>query len=126
MRPSRIFLPLTALFLALLGQVTSLVHLGVVRHVVCADHGELVDVVGPAHKDASLPGLHTHDAIDDDDDHCVVAFRGVVVPNVSVSVVAVDPVVVDALDVASVGGAAVSFSSLTVLDRAPKTSPPLT
>lgn len=69
-----------ALGLALVSLLTSMVHLGVVRHERCAEHGELIEVVAAAHDlHAELGDLATTDTLDattvdrDRHDHCSLA-----------------------------------------------------
>ena len=116
-----------ALLLALTAQLTGLVHLGVVRHERCAEHGELIEAAHDDDHDDGDPGEQRgwHAAgSDDDDDHCDLAFR------VAVSV-AVFAAVAHDLEVGVVGvdlqpgvRAAEAIRALDVLTVAPKTSPP--
>lgn len=127
-----------ALLLALTAQLTGLVHLGVVRHERCAEHGELVDVDGDvALRTGDIDALALRspgdartaldsggDSADGDDDHCDVAFR-VGLHRVCFGGVVRDVEAVDvAADVVSGVGDGCAPRARDVLAVAPKTSPP--
>ena len=69
-----------AIALALTALLTSLVHMGAVRHERCAEHGELVEVLGPSvvHQQEPLAASAVT-AVDgsadgtEDHDHCLLA-----------------------------------------------------
>ena len=119
-----------ALLLALLGQGTALVHMGVARHERCAEHNEIVDVRGAGHARPADRDQHSSvAAVEGDgdghgaDDHCFIAFRAAVVPEVELVLDAVDVTTILARAVAGLG-AADGVVPHEILDRAPKTSPP--
>lgn len=106
--------------LALLGQVAGVLHMGVVRHERCDEHGELVergatvavDVDGETHGDAA-----------DRHDHCVVgdapAHRRAEAPTLVVVDLASRP-----LEVARAPVADARAPAVAVFRTAPKGSPP--
>lgn len=115
--------------MALTAQLTGLVHLGVVRHERCAEHGELVEVaIGdsqPEREHSDHDGVYAAGAlVADEDDHCAVAFRVGVHAAAFCGTVS-DVAVADLVGVAgSIGAAAEAEGSLDLLAVAPKTSPP--
>ncbi len=134
----------TALVLALVGQGTALVHMGVVRHERCAEHGELVDVgaagVARAADTAAVDASGSHERTVDvtaavgseeaadhaGDDHCVIAFSISNVPAVDGGVAEVDA---DVVVIAALTDGLLPSDGVVVraiLDVAPKTSPPTT
>lgn len=98
MRPP--FLAL-ALALALIGQLSSLAHLWVVEHQVCAEHGQLVD---------------------EDGEHCVVSLLPAA-PIQAPGLLAIAAPVATALPTPLAAPQRALVHA--VLDVAPKTSPPL-
>ncbi len=118
----------TALLLALVGQGTALLHMGVVRHERCDEHGELVDVFAPRTAEPerqSDAAIGSDSAVHVADDHCVVAFRVAVVTDVDCVIDVANVAAIDARVVAGLA-AADGVVARDVLDVAPKTSPPRT
>lgn len=116
-----------ALLLALTAQFTGLVHLGVVRHERCVEHGELVEVaVGRvAHEAVERDTVFASAAdVDDGDDHCTVAFR-VAVHSESGrgAAFALEPIAPGQKPHAGIAAADAAVS-IPLLAQAPKTSPP--
>lgn len=111
-----------ALALALTAQVSTLVHMGAVRHETCAEHGELVEVEGAVADDhgARSDGSSAGDDADEHD-HCLLATTPAlhsIAPSLAhvVHVAAVDD---------NVSVPAPRVVATTLLRSAPKTSPPL-
>ena len=126
--PRLSLLSVMAFALATVAQLTALVHMGVVRHEICADHGSLVEVVGHhaaeqdhADRDTLFAASHS-----ETDDHCFVAHLAGAVTCVRSSFAPDQPPApsrirsVDPVPLCEVG-----LSSLSVLSVAPKTSPPV-
>ena len=62
-------------FVALASQVGSVAHLAFVRHVQCAEHGEMVELTGAStvdHQDAA-PAVHQDGVQTHGHDHCAIA-----------------------------------------------------
>jgi len=119
-----------ALSLALLcggGPLASVVHLLLVRHVTCVEHGELIDADGkaPARRAASEPGLEVADggAPAHDHDHCVVLAH----PPSSDTAPSVEVAAADAPVATSLAAPAHALGHphpVPLLHLAPKSSPP--
>lgn len=125
-----------AFALAIIALFTSLVHLGVVRHERCAEHGEVIDVaVNTPHADTSLSHdpqtrAQTQDALhslpsgaaDSEHEHCPLATT----PSTPTSTSAVVNVTSIAAPVALVAAPPVRNAVIRdVLIDAPKQGPPL-
>lgn len=97
----RTILPALALVLAMTGQLSSLVHLWVVKHSICPEHGQLVD---------------------EDGEHCLVSLLPAA-PASAPALEARDPALLQAAEVPARRPALVR--AVAVLAVAPKTSPPV-
>jgi hypothetical protein len=108
-----------SLALALTAQVSTLVHMGAVRHEACAEHGELVETSATNH-DVPVDGDAPSDA-SEEHDHCLLATT----PSLSSTA----PLIASVVTVVVVDDAVIEpptrIVAATVLRSAPKTSPPL-
>lgn len=121
-------IPGASLALALTALLTSLVHMGVVRHERCAEHGELVEVAGPvthgsaerALAESSVAALTALEDEERDHDHCALATTSALpsVPGVLESALTIDAPLV------TTSAPPLLLVAHDVLDVAPKTSPP--
>ena len=116
--------------LALVGQLVVLLHMGLVRHDVCAEHGELVEHASSStravHADIRVAGLHDVkiDRDGDDDDHCLAT---TLTRSFAAHAPVVAPADVACVHVVAAGHARkndVDAAPLAVLDVAPKQGPP--
>jgi hypothetical protein len=122
-------------FLAFAGQLAATMHMGLVRHDVCAEHGELVEHSAEhfadarrnaAHADLARAGLHDvrFDRGDGDDDHCLAV-------TLTQSLAASSPVDLGAhdvrafVDVVKVEAPVAHETARDVLAVAPKQGPPV-
>ena len=116
-----------ALGLAFTGQLVALLHMGLVHHGVCAEHGELVEVVKEASK--APDGHHATGvssaavSIDDGDEHCGASTMTRSAGAVSPPVFTHGAVVVAGADACVSSRSAPSFTR-DFLDVAPKHGPP--
>ena len=110
-------LALAAFFAAQLGSVF---HLGLVRHEVCEEHGELVDVTeddrDTTHGDSQTPKADRHE-------HCPLLVHNAHAVTAA-PIELVRPVLFASVAEANARLVADTEPSLSVLDVAPKTSPP--
>lgn len=113
-----------AWFLSLLAISTSVVHMAVVRHERCPEHGELVEVRGahPAGDTGAGLALSTLAFGDQHDEHCPLANAPVTSSASEPMSVALDRLEALAAALAQPPGAA--HPSVAALDVAPKHGPP--
>ena len=128
-RPLTQFLGLILSGMVLLGQVTTFVHLASVRHVTCAEHGELVhasdDVVRVGAAQVDRPGVRTLASSGEQHghDHCLNCALRRETLTVPLSAQARVDATLSQL-VLSANIEVRAHSSWALLQAAPKTSPP--
>jgi hypothetical protein len=127
---SRVFASL-AVCLAFAGQLVATMHMGLVRHDVCAEHGELVEASAAArhnaaHPDLARAGLHDVrvDRLDSDDDHCLAVTLTQSLATFTSAALDVSHASA-ALDLAHAAVPVDDVVALAVLDVAPKQGPPV-
>jgi hypothetical protein len=111
-----------AFFASLVAQFGIVAHMGLVRHEVCADHGELVEREAGAPAAPAAP----HSLPTADHDHCPLVANPGQAPAPALHVVdvgVVPPLTLEALARTGVPPT-MSQTSLALLAVAPKTSPP--
>jgi len=115
-----------AIAVFVLAQLATLTHRAAVRHVVCAEHGELVEAPELARTQEAAPGaarlVGVTLGVDADDDHCAIAtgIRTHTTPSTPLALVALAPPPVVTERIVAVVRPTVSPYRL-----APKTSPPV-